>query len=117
MKEIKEILTKDQIINGVSSYFNKSNSELLHGDRTGDNVKPRHIAMYFLRVNTDMYHEDILNMFGKKQRGTVIHAVRSVVNQINIYPDYANMIEEIKKAIVKTDYGYDDIYLGNDFNN
>ena len=112
---MKEIFTKDQIISGVASYFNKTNSELLHGDQTGKEVRPRHIAMYFLRKNTNIIHEDILALFGKSQRGTVINAVRSVSNQIDIYPEYADMIKEVEKAIQNTCIEYD-VFLGNDFN-
>ena len=112
---ITDIYTKDQIITGVAKYFDITNDELLHGSQTREESKPRHIAMYYLRTNTNIIHEDILRMFGKRQRGTVIYAVRSVKGQADVYPEYARMLAEIKDSILGIKPGYDDIFMGNDF--
>ena len=114
---MKEIFTKQQIISGIEKYFDIKNNMLFAGGQSGEEVKAKHIAIYFLKTNTNLYTQEILDIVGRKQRGTILNAMKSVKNQIEVYPEYAKMIEEVKDSIKSIDSNYDDIYLGNDFKN
>ena len=80
----------DMILQAVETYFNVSRSELKSEKRSKNISHPRQVAMYLIRLHTDMSYPEIGDSFNKDHT-TVMYADRNI---------QAKMIEE---AGIKTE--------------
>ena len=83
------------IQSAVAEYFKISVDDLKSKRRTNTVVKPRHIAMYLCRVETDENLMKIGLEFGGRDHSTVIHAYDKISEDIKKYPDLEKAISEI----------------------
>ena len=91
-------LTKETIIQIVANYY-QIEDELIFGERKWeDQVRPRHIAMYFCREYTALSLTAIAKIFNRTH-ATVINAMKSVNNQVETSGKYKFQFDEIENII------------------
>ena len=100
-----------EIIEKVASYYGHD-PELLRRSREGlgiqgrkrerqEFVKTRQVIAYFLREFTPLIQADIAPMVGLKNRCTLTHSIKTVVNEYQYNKDFKKEVDEIRKTIVK----------------
>lgn len=87
------------IQNAVAEYFKISVDDLKSKRRTNTVVKPRHIAMYLCRVETDENLQKIGLEFGGRDHSTVSTAVDKVSSELETNPSLNNILKEIKMKL------------------
>lgn len=87
------------IQSAVAEYFKISVDDLKSKRRTSTVVKPRHIAMYLCRMETDENLMKIGLEFGGRDHSTVSTAVDKVKEELESNPNLSNMLKEIKMKL------------------
>lgn len=87
------------IQSAVAEYFKISVDDLKSKRRTSSVVKPRHIAMYLCRMETDENLMKIGLEFGGRDHSTVSTAVDKVKEELESNPNLSNMLKEIKMKL------------------
>ena len=88
-------ITPDIIIEKVSSFYNISKEDLTGNVRTKNFALPRQVAMYLCHKLTKNNFVSIGNVFGGKDRTTVMHNVRKIEKDIEINEDLKSDINYI----------------------
>lgn len=88
-----------EIVRIVFYYFNVD--ELLAYGHSQESyiVKPRYIAMYFIRERLKIPLKTIGKLFGGRDHSTVIHGVDCVKGYMQTSRDYRDMVKEIEKLL------------------
>ena len=84
------------IQSAVAEYFKISVDDLKSKRRTNTVVKPRHIAMYLCRVETDENLMKIGLEFGGRDHSTVSTACDKIKEELEKNPNLNNVIKDIK---------------------
>lgn len=87
------------IQNAVAEYFKISVDDLKSKRRTSSVVKPRHIAMYLCRVETDENLQKIGLEFGGRDHSTVSTAIDKIKEELETNSNLNNMLKEIKTKL------------------
>ena len=87
------------IQNAVAEYFKISVDDLKSKRRTNTVVKPRHIAMYLCRVETDENLQKIVLEFGGRDHSTVSTACDKIKEELETNPNLNNVLKEIKMKL------------------
>ena len=87
------------IQNAVAEYFKISVDDLKSKRRTNTVVKPRHIAMYLCRVETDENLQKIGLEFGGRDHSTVSTAIDKIKEELETNPNLNNILKEIKMKL------------------
>lgn len=87
------------IQNAVAEYFKISVDDLKSKRRTNSVVKPRHIAMYLCREETDENLAKIGLEFGGRDHSTVSTAIDKVKEELEKNDNLNNMLKEIKTKL------------------
>ena len=87
------------IQNAVAEYFKISVDDLKSKRRTNTVVKPRHIAMYLCRVETDENLMKIGLEFGGRDHSTVSTAIDKIKEELEKNPNLNNVIKDIKMKL------------------
>lgn len=72
-----------KIIQIVSEYYNTSLDSLKEGDRTLFKIKVVHIIWYFCKIHTKKRYVDLAILLGRTSHCDIVHAVKSVKNQLD----------------------------------
>jgi len=116
------MITADKIITIISDYFKIARCNLGIRSRNMLFVMPRHLAIYFIRENTNLSYREIGAYFNR-DHATVIHAIKSVNNQVETDRYYKDVFDEIelfikqekiKEAIIEAVVKHD-VFQENDF--
>ncbi len=99
MKNNKVYLEADVIINTVANYFKLPVENVICTKRKREFIKAKHIAMYYFKQFTDMTLYKIGTFFHDKDHATVLHAIKSVNNQKDVYLAYRNELNEVLKKL------------------
>jgi len=91
-------LQPGEIIGIVNEYYKKDILEVLDRSRYSDKIKVLHISMFFCKQFTKLSLSRI-GMSFNRDHATVLHAVKSVNNQMDVYRDYKSEIDEIRERI------------------
>ncbi len=83
----EEPLTVDVIKKHVSEFFDLPVSDLNSKKRPRSIARPRQIAMYLARQNTNNSYQDIGNAFGGRDHSTVIHAEKKIEEFLENEPE------------------------------
>ena len=83
----------------VAEYFKISVDDLKSKRRTNTVVKPRHIAMYLCRVETDENLMKIGLEFGGRDHSTVSTACDKIKEELEKNPNLNNVIKDIKMKL------------------
>lgn len=96
-------LTVHTITNEVASYYRVTLDEIYCTRRKGENIKYKHISIYFMKHYLKMSHASIGGEFpgknGRLDHATVTHALKSIQNQIDTNSIYRKEIDEIGKKL------------------
>ena len=87
------------IQSAVAEYFKISVDDLKSKRRTNTVVRPRHIAMYLCRMETDENLQKIGLEFGGRDHSTVSTAIDKIKEELETNPNLNNMLKEIKMKL------------------
>ena len=87
------------IQNAVAEYFKISVDDLKSKRRTNSVVRPRHIAMYLCREETDENLMKIGLEFGGRDHSTVSTAIDKIKEELETNDNLNNMLKEIKNKL------------------
>lgn len=100
---IKKIEAKKITINAIESVvcdFYNIKSELIHtASRKRQIVQARQVTMYLSKSYTEMSLAQIGSLIGKKNHATVLHACRTVKEQMEVDKTFREEIAEIEKKL------------------
>lgn len=99
IKESKEIVDMDSIIDTVSKYYNIKPSDIKSKSRSKNIVTARKIVIYLARTLTPNSMPFLANYFRMKDHSTVSKAMKSIQNEINENQNFKTIVEEIKNKI------------------
>lgn len=97
----KKKVTVDTISEIVCKHFNIKTELLQTASRKREIVQARQVAMYLSKVHTEMSLAQIGSVIGKKNHATVLHACKTVKDQIEVDKSFRDSIEEIEKVLKK----------------
>lgn len=85
------IIRKDpeEILDLCCQFFNITRKEMVGKSRYRKIIYPRFLTMYLLHSDRNLYLTltEIARMFGKRDHSTVIHAIRTINEEFEIYDD------------------------------
>lgn len=87
------------IIRAVSTYWGLSILELLSHSRVRRLAWPRQVAMYLVRRRTTMASGEIGKLFNGRGHDTVLHAVHTVEDLIQCYPQVREEISRLEQSL------------------
>ena len=87
------------IQNAVAAYFKISVDDLKSKRRTNSVVRPRHIAMYLCREETDENLAKIGLEFGGRDHSTVSTAIDKIKEELETNENLQNCLNDIKKTL------------------
>ena len=99
IKDAHVNLTIDVIQQVVCTSLSIDQKLILGKSKKRDIVQVRHLAMYFSKEFTQHALQTIGNHFGGRDHSTVIHALKSVNNEIDTNANYRAMVEDIRRKI------------------
>lgn len=97
----KKKITADLIQNVVCDYFEIEDSLLQSASRKREIVLARQIAMYLIKNHTDMSLAQIGTILGKRNHATVLHACKTMKEQIEVDKKVKMDISEIEKRLAR----------------
>ena len=99
VRDAKQKLSKQRIINVVAEYYGKTPSQITGQSRQGDIALARHVAMYLIRTMLDVPFTRIGIMFGGKDHSTVMNGVTKVENSLKTNSNLQSDVNEIKNLL------------------
>ena len=117
------MITPEEIIRIVADYYHLDKIDLIIRNRNERFVKARHIAMYYCRHKTEFTLREIGNAFDYRSHDTVIHAIKSVENQVETNKRYREDFKDIElhieqsilKEKIYSEIIESEVYQENDF--
>jgi chromosomal replication initiator protein len=88
------------ILQVVGNYFSVKIEDFKSKKRTKEIAYARQVAMYLCRELTDFSLPKIGEEFGGRDHTTVIHACEKISRDIQKDPQFASLIENLKKKIL-----------------
>jgi len=98
--EKEKIITADHILEVVAEHYNIRVEDIKSQKRTKEIVRPRHIAMYLVRLMMDISLDDVGKLLGNRDHSTVIYGYDNVVNDLSNDEELKNTLEILKKKII-----------------
>ena len=95
----KKLLSAKKIIKSVADFYEIEEKDLIHRSRKKDIVKPRQIAMYFLREELKLSYPSIGERFGGRDHTTAIHSCEKVGEDMRTNPELEEEIRLIRDRI------------------
>ena len=92
----KKQISVQSIQETVCRYFNLEQSLLQTSSRKREIVQARQVMMYLSKKYTDCSLSNIGKIVGKKDHATVLHACKTVKDQIETSKDFAASVEAIE---------------------
>ncbi len=99
IKEARPVLTIEAIQSVVCDYLGISEDLVRARTRKREVVQARQVAMFFSKEITSHSLKTIGLHFGGRDHSTVIHAVRSVENQVDTDPQFREMVTAVRKKM------------------
>jgi len=92
-------ITIQQIFEAVTKYYNVRLSDLQSKKRHKSIAFPRQVCMYIARKHTRYSLEEIGGYFGGRDHTTVLHAVRTITDDIKNDRDVANQLQHLESQV------------------
>ena len=99
LAEEPQALTPDKIINVVARFFNIKVSDIKGRRKLKGVVRPRQIAMFLARKNTDLSFPDLGRAFGGRDHSTVQHACKKIGADQARDPDLQAHLEALERHL------------------
>ena len=92
------IMIPDEVFNFIANckYFNLEQSVIQTNSRKREIVQARQITMYLAKKYTDSSFSHIGKIVGKKDHATVLHACKTIKDQIETSKSFRSSVEEIE---------------------
>ncbi len=97
----KKKVTIDSISEVVCKHFNIKTELLQTASRKREIVQARQVAMYLSKIYTELSLAQIGSVIGKKNHATVLHACKTVKDQLQVDKAFRDDLEEIEKGLKK----------------
>ncbi len=97
----KKKVTIDSISEVVCKHFNIKTELLQTASRKREIVQARQVAMYLSKIYTELSLAQIGSVIGKKNHATVLHACKTVKDQLQVDKAFRDDLEEIEKVLKK----------------
>ena len=94
-------LTGQQIIQAVAEYYRISLDDICGKQRDKHIVKPRQIAMYLIRQETQSSLLEIGQLFGGRDHSTVLHACEKIDQAVNLNPALRREVIAIREQMLR----------------
>lgn len=92
-------LSVEKIKKVVCQHFDLEEAMIQSGKRTRDICQARQIAMFLSKKLTDKSLAHIGSIIGKRDHATVLHACKTVKDQIEIDKSFRSIVDEIEKKL------------------
>ena len=99
IKDTKQKLSEQKIINVVADYYKKTPSQITGSSRESDITLARHIAMYLIRKMLDVPFTKIGFIFGGKDHSTVMSGVNKVEKSLKTNESLKTAVGEIESQL------------------
>ena len=93
--------TPENIIRIVCERYGITPKDFLSRRRNQEIAYPRKIAMYLVRELTDLSLSDIGKAFGGRDHTTVLHAWRTISEEMAQNPELRSMLADIRRQITE----------------
>jgi chromosomal replication initiator protein len=97
--EKKNNITLEKIQNVVSSYFKINITEIHSKSRKREIVQARQVTMFLSKKYTDHSYSHIGNMVGKRDHATVLHACRTIQDNLDIDKGFRLKMDDIEALL------------------
>ncbi len=94
-------LTGQQIVQAVAEYYRISLDDICGKQRDKHIVKPRQIAMYLIRQETQSSLLEIGQLFGGRDHSTVLHACEKIDQAVNLNPAIRREVVAIREQLLR----------------
>jgi chromosomal replication initiator protein len=101
IEESQKVISIDQIIEVVTDHFQIKISDIKGKTRLREVVLPRQIAMYLSKEFTPLSLKAIGYNFGGRDHSTVIHAIQTVNDLVDIDKEISNTVSKLKDKFIK----------------
>ena len=91
-------LTPKAILSAVAAYFDLPASVLISPRRDKHAAFARHVAMYLIEYACHLPAEEIGELLGRRDRSTVVYAVKKIQAALNNDPSVAETVENLLTA-------------------
>jgi len=95
----KKVINAKIIIKEIADFYGLKEKDLFSNCRRQDLLKPRQIAMFFLREELKTSYSAIAKLFGGKDHTTVMHACNKICQKISENENLKNEINALKERI------------------
>ena len=97
---LRRRVSLDAVLHAVSQHYEVPETKLIEPGRgTKEISKARQVAMFLMRELSPISLQSIGSRFGGKDHSTVVHAIKSVKEEMETDPSFARLIESLKNAI------------------
>lgn len=93
------IPTPEDIIEETAKYFNISPEDIKGQRRTRNTTLARQIAMYQIRILTNLSLQDIGNIFDGRDHTTVLSSIQKIEKNVSTSEDFSQMVKDITATI------------------
>ncbi|MEI6690755.1 MAG: chromosomal replication initiator protein DnaA [bacterium] len=87
------------IISRTAKYFGYKAQDLISNSRKAPLVAARHVAMFLIKTELDVPHEQIGELFGGRDHTTIMHAVDKITAEISVNQQVGRAISDIKHEL------------------
>lgn len=99
--EVSGQTTLQQIIDAVTKYYSVKLSDLQSKRRHKSITEPRQVCMWLARRRTRFSLEEIGGYFGGRDHTTVMHAIKTVEERMEVAPSFARQVDEISERLTR----------------
>src|SRR6185369_5763671 len=92
-------ITIQQILDAVTKYYNVRLSDLQSKKRHKSIAFPRQVCMYLARRHTRYSLEEIGGYFGGRDHTTVLHAIRTITEDVKNERDIAEQLLQLETQL------------------
>ena len=94
-------ITLQQIIDAVTIYYSVKLSDLQSKRRHKSITEPRQVCMWLARKRTRFSLEEIGGYFGGRDHTTVMHAIKTVNERMDVDPTFGRQVNELTERLTR----------------
>ncbi|MGL6125268.1 MAG: chromosomal replication initiator protein DnaA [Metamycoplasmataceae bacterium] len=99
LKQQKENITKERIVDIVAKYYGLTRTDLLNKSRRKEIVLGRHISMWLIRDILDVTYKEIGIFFKNRDHSTVLTAIEKIDNQMKMNDSIKSALKKLRQKI------------------
>ncbi|MGL4252130.1 MAG: chromosomal replication initiator protein DnaA [Metamycoplasmataceae bacterium] len=99
LKQQKENITKERIVDVVAKYYGLTRTDLQNKSRRKDIVLGRHISMWLIRDILDVTYKEIGVFFKNRDHSTVLTAIEKIDSQMKMNDSIKSALKKLRQKI------------------